>query len=436
MKKRKKTTVECLGCREHVPVSQAVRVIKAAGDPEAGYHLCDACRLDDLGPHDAENSIFVEQIEQESGPAGLHSLILQALRRLGQSEEAFTLGALRRDVQPFLDTVDAAAPLVQVMADSGKETSLKEILEELEADMGMEDMNRATKLLYQLLLENADWLDEGPGATGDSIHMILDGQDYDVICVRPVGEDDMEPPDPANDGSDLLFRLLGENIDSLDDEPTRGDGVVHVVVDGQEYEVRCEPLMRDGDFIKWEGDIEEVFPHSLITLMYSDGRREEREISAEVTLCGRRITVSHVQEGDDGEDVTVTYHGEDHGGGHFELRFNRQDVRGFAGMGWATLHRSTPQGRLLEGSWNEAWGDEQIRGAWTVLLRKQATPSSGSRGSKDGDQPCPFCGSDRVVPIVYGELPYEPEKRKTFVGGGCCVRDENWHCMSCDAEWP
>lgn len=49
---------------------------------------------------------------------------------------------------------------------------------------------------------------------------------------------------------------------------------------------------------------------------------------------------------------------------------------------------------------------------------------------------CPSCESDsKVVPIVYGELPYDPERRGTFVAGGCCVRNEQWHCKACKTEW-
>ena len=43
------TMVQCLMCRQTVPLTRAVRVVKDGEEAGAGYHLCDGCRLDDLG---------------------------------------------------------------------------------------------------------------------------------------------------------------------------------------------------------------------------------------------------------------------------------------------------------------------------------------------------------------------------------------------------
>ncbi|MHC4469600.1 MAG: hypothetical protein ACYTDY_00290 [Planctomycetota bacterium] len=52
---------------------------------------------------------------------------------------------------------------------------------------------------------------------------------------------------------------------------------------------------------------------------------------------------------------------------------------------------------------------------------------------------CPECGSERVVPIVYG-LPtdeaLEMAEQGRFRLGGCCVtgNDPKWGCLDC--AWP
>jgi hypothetical protein len=53
---------------------------------------------------------------------------------------------------------------------------------------------------------------------------------------------------------------------------------------------------------------------------------------------------------------------------------------------------------------------------------------------------CPECGSERVVPIVYGlaefrsEAAASPDNVKI---GGCMVSADSpaWHCNVCEAEW-
>ncbi len=54
--------------------------------------------------------------------------------------------------------------------------------------------------------------------------------------------------------------------------------------------------------------------------------------------------------------------------------------------------------------------------------------------------PCPQCGSQRVVPIVYG-YPAPETARRAEAGeirlGGCCITDHDptWHCEDCDYAW-
>jgi hypothetical protein len=54
------------------------------------------------------------------------------------------------------------------------------------------------------------------------------------------------------------------------------------------------------------------------------------------------------------------------------------------------------------------------------------------------ERTCPKCGSLKVLPIVYGLLPYGAEPPgETYVTGGCLVdaRSPEWACTSCHARW-
>lgn len=53
----------------------------------------------------------------------------------------------------------------------------------------------------------------------------------------------------------------------------------------------------------------------------------------------------------------------------------------------------------------------------------------------DSGRRCPSCGSGRVLPIAYGELPADPELGKKWVAGGCCEGPEQWRCLDCEAGW-
>ena len=55
---------------------------------------------------------------------------------------------------------------------------------------------------------------------------------------------------------------------------------------------------------------------------------------------------------------------------------------------------------------------------------------------------CPKCGSDKVIPIVYGDIDGSPEvmqqiKNNELEPGGCCVDNDSpkWRCRECDKEF-
>ena len=62
-------------------------------------------------------------------------------------------------------------------------------------------------------------------------------------------------------------------------------------------------------------------------------------------------------------------------------------------------------------------------------------PREKSNIEKKPKRVCPKCGSENVIPIVYGlfaePLPYE------VIYGGCAVTNDSreWHCSDCGNEW-
>ncbi len=80
----------------------------------------------------------------------------------------------------------------------------------------------------------------------------------------------------------------------------------------------------------------------------------------------------------------------------------------------------------------------QRRGALLRSRPPARTPWVADRGTlpvTDSGRRCPSCGSGRVLPIVYSELPADPEFGKRYVAGGCCVGPEQWCCLDCEAGW-
>ncbi len=54
--------------------------------------------------------------------------------------------------------------------------------------------------------------------------------------------------------------------------------------------------------------------------------------------------------------------------------------------------------------------------------------------------PCPKCGSERTVPILYGYPSHEAreaEERREVVLGGCVITgdDPEWACLACGHRW-
>jgi len=176
------------------------------------------------------------------------------------------------------------------------------------------------------------------------------------------------------------------------------------------------------------GDV--VYPDCQIHHVYGDEEEENQEMPCVVTLRGDYIIISYEEE-EGRSSYKTRYWGKDRGHGHYELRADLRDAEGDRGEGRATLHRLTPESQILEGFWKETWNtDEGRSGAWQIFLGKPSSTTEELAGR------CPKCNSSWVVPIEYGERPVDPDYHGQYVGGGCCVRDENWHCMSCDTEWP
>ena len=115
----------------------------------------------------------------------------------------------------------------------------------------------------------------------------------------------------------------------------------------------------------------EVFGRSLMRTVYSDEDGETEGESCIVTLADDHITVSYDNEDEDtGAPINYKYRGKDHGGGHYELRFRQTNPDGAVVEGHATLHRLTPDSKILEGFWKETTDGEACRGAWQIILRK------------------------------------------------------------------
>ena len=358
--------VKCCRCDQAVPISTTSLFVSGSGEEREERYTCDACRIEDLSTSHEELEPLVEQVEEDHGAEGLHALILRSLHLLERQHKYVTIGTIRREVVAILATEDAA---LHPLESGGKPTgacSLKDVLDELKTDMGIEQMNEGTELLYQLLIENSDRLDEAPLGEDEVIRILLDGVEYRVHCECDELWMAQERPMPSED--------------------------------------------------------EDVYPESLVHIIYREDSKEERGISCVVTFDDDRIFVSYeVKDDEDGSSINVKYEGKDLGHGHYELHCELRDEQGNEGESRATLHRPTARNKMLEGFWEEVWDGEESRGAWQIDLV--------------AGRICPTCGSDEVVDIVYGELPFDPDQGKTFVAGGCCLRAEKWHCKVCEAEW-
>ena len=60
---------------------------------------------------------------------------------------------------------------------------------------------------------------------------------------------------------------------------------------------------------------------------------------------------------------------------------------------------------------------------------------------KNKSKQCPDCGSDNIMPIVYGLID-DPEaikqiENREFATGGCCVEEDSpkWQCRDCNKEF-
>ena len=61
------------------------------------------------------------------------------------------------------------------------------------------------------------------------------------------------------------------------------------------------------------------------------------------------------------------------------------------------------------------------------------------RNEPNRNRRCPECGSERVVPIVYGfptpELERRAERGEVALGGCLLPADATRYCSDCDSEW-
>ncbi len=70
-----------------------------------------------------------------------------------------------------------------------------------------------------------------------------------------------------------------------------------------------------------------------------------------------------------------------------------------------------------------------------------SNPQQGPEAQSPDKPPrCPVCGSDQVVPIVYGLPSWElgqAAERGEIVLGGCIITDHapKWHCLDCGHTW-
>ena len=60
---------------------------------------------------------------------------------------------------------------------------------------------------------------------------------------------------------------------------------------------------------------------------------------------------------------------------------------------------------------------------------------------KKKSKQCPECGSDSIMPIIYGLID-DPEaikkiENREFTTGGCCVEEDSpkWQCRACNKEF-
>lgn len=55
---------------------------------------------------------------------------------------------------------------------------------------------------------------------------------------------------------------------------------------------------------------------------------------------------------------------------------------------------------------------------------------------------CPYCGSDHIAEIIYGEMVFDQEledalAKKEIILGGCCIYPDSpaFHCNDCGKEF-
>jgi len=75
-----------------------------------------------------------------------------------------------------------------------------------------------------------------------------------------------------------------------------------------------------------------------------------------------------------------------------------------------------------------------------TILTACKDDEADSSGTAEDELVCSECGSEDVVPIIYGEPNmelFEAAERGEVCLGGCIIFDDapNWYCNNCGAQW-
>ena len=94
-----------------------------------------------------------------------------------------------------------------------------------------------------------------------------------------------------------------------------------------------------------------IYKNSVVYTVFYD-KTDAEETGCTVKFDGDSIRVEYRWD-----EVVYVYEGKDIGNGHYELSMKENR---------ATLHRTTPESKILEGSWKE----DGYYGMWRILLKE------------------------------------------------------------------
>lgn len=87
----------------------------------------------------------------------------------------------------------------------------------------------------------------------------------------------------------------------------------------------------------------------------------------------------------------------------------------------------------------ESMDDQKIADALWERWQQQEAEAKREWGHSSQLEPCPKCGSQAVVDIVYGfptDEMKEAVRRGAITLGGCMLGDARFFCKRCDHCWP